>query len=228
MHYLFIGDSHANALKRAIKLGGIQDVTSVDVRMRAGTSQRSKEIDPNLPSLYPCDAVFCCLGGTEYNLLGIIEADRPFDFLFDPLDTVADGRAVMPRSLVSRALIDKMRTTLARMASVRSLFSVPFHYIAPPPPFRRLRDDAQLPTAFQSILERGVSPPALRLKLYKLQNLVMRSECEQLDINFIPAPAAGQDGDGYLRDDCWDRDPTHGNARYGAFVIDEIRRQAHG
>ena len=39
---------------------------------------------------------------------------------------------------------------------------------------------------------------------------------------YLDAPAKAVDGNGFLRDEFCNADPTHGNARYGRLVLDQI------
>ena len=112
------------------------------------------------------------------------------------------------------------------MDQAHELYGGQFSYVAPPPPFAELAPEAVLPTTFLPLLEKGIAPAAIRLKLYRVQNRIMQEHCEKAGIGMIHAPAAAQDSAGFLLDEYWDRDPTHGNARYGALVIDGLRSAA--
>lgn len=224
MRLVFFGDSHAHALLRALtKYGGKEEISAVDIRRIEGQTANPKNIPPGLASDYPADAVFCCLGGTEHNLLGLIESPEPFDFLMSPDDIITPGRKPVPHGLVKSALLSKLKTALSRMGEVRAQYNCPFTCVAPPPPFAEIDDKANLPRAFIPHLEKGMAPASLRRKLYELQIILLKAHCKSEGIVFMPAPRKARDPDGYLLRQCWDNDPTHGNARYGAAVIRQMK-----
>lgn len=224
MRLIFFGDSHAHALIRALtKYGDQGEIAAIDIRRIKGQTANPKHIPPGLAIDYPADAVFCCLGGTEHNLLGLIESPEPFDFLLNPGDAITPGRKPVPHGLVRSALLSRMRTALARMSEVRAQYQCPFTYMAPPPPFAEIDDKANLPRAFIPHLEKGIAPATLRQKLYELQISLMKAHCRTEGIAFMPAPRKARDSSGYLLRQCWDNDPTHGNARYGAAVIRQMK-----
>ncbi|WP_145985255.1 hypothetical protein [Altererythrobacter sp. B11] len=224
MHVVFFGDSHAHSLIRALAKGsGEEDLIAVDVRRIKDGRANAKEIPGDLARAFPAEAVFCCLGGTEYNLLGLIESPQPFDFLLSPGDAVAPERTPVPHGLVRAALASRMRSSLARMADVRAQYECPFTCVAPPPPFAELDATVNLPRAFVPHLDKGIAPARLRLKLYNVQLELLQAHCRAEEITFMPAPSNATDDAGYLRREFWDKDPTHGNARYGQSVIEQIR-----
>lgn len=224
MQRVFFGDSHAHALIRAqAKWGDQDDLTVVDIRRVGGGKTNDKTIPANLMQTYPADQVFCCLGGTEYNLLGLIESDEPFDFLLTPNDAVLPERTPVPCGLVRAALAARLRSALGRIGEVRVQYNCPFACVAPPPPFARIDDAANLPRAFLPHLAKGIAPASVRRKLYTVQMQLLEAHCRKEGIAFLPAPSAVQDDAGFLLRRYWKDDPTHGNAWYGAAVIEQMR-----
>lgn len=224
MPIVFFGDSHAHALIRACGNTGLGDnLVAVDIRRIEDGRANAKDVPLGLAATYPADAVFCCLGGTEYNLIGLIESPEPFDFLASPQDTIIVGRIPVPNALVRAALELRMRSALGRMADVRAQYDCPFICVAPPPPFAELDDTANLPRAFLPHLAAGVAPPSVRRKLYDVQMELLEAHCTTNGIGFLPSPAEAQDQSGYLLRSFWKNDPTHGNDRYGNAVIKQMR-----
>lgn len=224
MRIVFFGDSHAHALIRALNKSGDQsDLTAVDIRRIGDGKTNSKVIPTNLAQTYPADHLFCCLGGTEYNLIGLIESDEPFDFLVTPDDSILPDRMPIPLGLIRSALIARLRSALGRMTEVRSQYSCPVTCVAPPPPFAHIDDTANLPRAFLPHIARGIAPASVRRKLYMVQIDLLEAHCRSEGIGFLPAPDAVQDADGFMLRNCWRDDPTHGNARYGDAVIGQMR-----
>lgn len=224
MRMVFFGDSHAHALLRALtKWGDQSDLAVVDIRRVGDGTTNAKMIPANLAQTYPADSIFCCLGGTEYNLLGLIESDEPFDFLLTSDDTILPGRTPVPHGLVRSALTARLRSALGRMTEVRTQYDCLFTCVAPPPPFAGIDDTANLPRAFLPHLAKGIAPASVRRKLYTVQIQLLEAHCRKEGITFLPAPAVAQDDAGFLLRNCWRDDPTHGNARYGAAVIEQMR-----
>lgn len=224
MRIVFLGDSHTHALIRALaKSDKDKELDAVDVRRIKDGQTNDKEIPANLASIYPADAVYCCLGGTEYNLLGLIESPAPFDFLLTPDDSVLPGRQVVSHGLVKAALLSRMRSALNRTAEIRAQYDCPFTLVAPPPPFAELDGNTNLPRAFLPYLDRGIAPASVRRKLYAIQMLLLEEHCREEGLPLMLAPEEARDADGYLRRNYWNNDPTHGNANYGKAVIGQIR-----
>lgn len=223
MSLVFFGDSHAHALIRAMaKQGDYEGITSVDVRRTEGAAN-SKNIPENLAENYPADAVFCGLGGTEHNLLGLIESSQPFDFLGSADDTLLPDRRPVPNGIVRSALASRTRSAFGRMQAVREQYNCPVTYVAPPPPVAHIEDTANLPRAFVPHLEKGIAPATVRRKLYQVQIDLLQEHCRSIGVQFMAAPDEACDSCGYLLREFWDNDPTHGNYMYGAAVIGQMK-----
>ncbi|MES2302870.1 MAG: hypothetical protein V4521_12510 [Pseudomonadota bacterium] len=216
---LILGESHCTAISRAIGDDIRDKFVAVDVRIGADTSK----INFDLFSDFCPSNILLSFGGTEHNIVGLIEAEPRFDFLWPPFDDFDDGRCLVPASAIEELIAYRVQSGLRRAMLVRERFSCPTFALAPPPPFRSIDEKTQLPQAFTTLLEAGIAPPALRRKLYAVQCEVMRRQYEALDIPFIPAPATATDEEGYLLRKFWNRDPTHGNPAYGRLVIKHLR-----
>lgn len=224
MKAVFLGDSHAHAVIRSLaRTPDLTWVSAVDVRRIQSPGHNPKEVPADLARRYPADIVFCCLGGTEYNLLSLIEADEPTDFMVDPGDTVMPGRKVIPNAVVRAALAFRMRSAHGRLQAVRAAYKSPLVCVAPPPPFFELGDPAGLPSAFAPFLSRGITPAQIRQKWYRTQMDLLAVQCAADGLRLMPAPSAVQDAQGFLLRDFWTNDPTHGNAAYGAALIEQIK-----
>ena len=64
---------------------------------------------------------------------------------------------------------------------------------------------------------------ALRLNLYEIQTEIYGELCERLDIEVIPPPLSAVDENGFLKSEFQNNDPTHGNARYGGLVWQQLQ-----
>ena len=100
------------------------------------------------------------------------------------------------------------------------------HIISPPPKrdsdfIRRYHE-----TRFKNeIAELGVSPPELRMKLWRMQDRLTREFCEELGIIPMEPIAAALDADGYLLPEYYAQDATHANRTYGMLLLDELEQR---
>jgi hypothetical protein len=220
---LILGESHCTAISRAIR-DDLQDkFIGVDVRKGAGSSKINFDLFSNI---LPKKLVLT-FGGTEHNILGLIEADPRFDFMWPPYDDFAPDRALIPACAIEELIRNRLHTSVQRALTVRDHFDCPAFALAPPPPFRAVDEKTKLPSAFDNLLEVGVTPATVRRKLYAVQCEVMYQAYAKSGIPFIAAPRAAQDEEGYLIRKLWNRDPTHGNPHYGRLVLDHLRKELH-
>lgn len=220
---LILGESHSTAIANAIRKGRIENVVAVDVRNRA----EGKRIDEALFEHYRPRNLILAFGGTEHNIIGLIETEPKFDFLWPPHEDFDRDRALVPAVAIEQLLESRIRTGLQRALTVRAHFDCPALALAPPPPFLSAGDDAQLPSVFTALLEAGITPGPIRRKLHAAACHVMARAYAASDIGFIDAPPAARNPDGYLPRELWNKDPTHGNAAYGRLVIDHLMEQLH-
>ena len=224
MSTLIVGDSHANAFVKALRATPVQGLQAIDIRFIADQNAKSKVIPGNIARTHPAKTIYCCIGGTEHNLLGLIETDEKFDFFLSQDDSVDFQRSIIPHQVVRSALQHRLHSLFLRMTELRRHYPGDFIYVAPPPPFRELGETARLPSAFQPHLHMGIVPPQIRMKLYRLRNEIVEEHCRAEGIKFLGAPSEASDSEGFLLTSLWDRDPTHGNAAYGALVLSQIAR----
>jgi len=81
--------------------------------------------------------------------------------------------------------------------------------------------------AQEGIASRGVSPPELRLKFWKLQVRILQRMCKRLGIEIMMPPARAVSG-GFLSPEFYADDATHANWLYGEQVIREVERRFLG
>jgi hypothetical protein len=220
---LILGESHCTAIARAISDSGTDDFVAIDVRNRAAGI---KVDEASFDGYSPLHLVLA-FGGTEHNLIGLIETEPKFDFLYPPFEDFDAGRSLIPSIAIESLLDSRIRSALQRALQVKSLFQCPVHVLAPPPPFFALDERAKLPSAFAPLIEAGITPSSIRRKLYTVLCKVMNRAYEINGVNCIDAPPASHDDHGYLRRTLWDKDPTHGNAAYGKLVIEHLKEQLH-
>lgn len=221
---LILGESHANALARAVEATGEINFTAIDVRNRAAAPDVGR-IDFASFEGYSPQHLVLAFGGTEHNLIGLIETDPPFDLVYPPYETIEPGRKLVPSAALEDILSRRLKAGLRRALEVRARFDCTVHALAPPPPFLAFDERTQLPTAFADLIQAGVAPPGVRRKLYAVLCDAMRKAYLEHGIELISAPPSSRDEQGFLLRTLWNKDPTHGNLAYGRCVIDHLKEE---
>lgn len=219
---LIIGESHTAAIARAVAVSGHEGVAVLDVRTLVEKNDRSwKQMDSELLRRLKPKKVFCTFGGTEHNIIGLIEAVPPIDFFTMDEDVMAERRTI-PFSLMRTLLLRLLSGQFQRMERIKAIYDCEYMQISAPPPFRDL-EEGILPKKFREDVHRGVAPPSVRKKIYRLHSDLVRHRCGELGFGFLEPPQSSVDQDGFLKKRFWDRDPTHGNINYGALVLSQIQ-----
>lgn len=94
--------------------------------------------------------------------------------------------------------------------------------IPPPPPVESAHILAHPDKMRGKVLERGVSPPELRLAAWKHQYECLRTRAAELGIDFFELPQVIRSDNGLLRPQFTSDDPSHGNEQLGALLLEGI------
>lgn len=218
---LILGESHSIAISRAIEATDNQAFVSVDVRIGSDDSKINFESF----NFYNPGKVVLAFGGTEHNIIGMIEGEPKFDFLWPPFDDFDIERTLVPAAAIEEMLLWRMRSGLTRALRVREVFDCPAYVLAPPPPFLSIDANTIVPKTFSALVEAGIAPAPIRRKLYAIQCKLTKSIYEEHGIAFIDAPRKTRDKDGFLLRKFWGRDPTHGNQHYGRILIRHLSNE---
>lgn len=169
--------------------------------------------------------VFSLMGGAAHVVIGLAVHPRRFDFVLPsepdrPLDQDAE---LIPSIAVQRILESEMGQYLALMSLVRGLCTGPMFHLEPPPPCAdAAKILAHVPWALFPDRCREVSPVSLRYKLWRLHSQILSRWCADAGVDLLPVPAGTMDADGFIRHQ-YSGDGVHGNARYGALVLEQMR-----
>lgn len=218
---LILGESHSTAISRAIEVTDNQSLISIDVR----TGSDSSKVNFSLFDFYRPDKIVLAFGGTEHNIIGMIEGEPKFDFLSPSFDDFDTDRTLVPAAAIEEMLLWRMNSGLTRALRVRETFDCPAYAIAPPPPFLSIDAKTVLPSAYLALVEAGIAPAQIRRKLYAMQCTLMKSLYEEHGIAFIEAPRKVCDEDGFLLRKFWSSDPSHGNQHYGRILIQHLSKE---
>lgn len=248
---LVIGHSHVSALRRGYLLSrrrnggngtaGVdfiwlqQPVFRPNIVDAAGgikTLNRAavRKLDFYIHSHKP-SALVCCILGNEYNGLGLARHPQPFDFYLpsDPDLPTDAGAEIIPLSLFEELARQRLETFRFYLETFSRLVSIPIISVPPPPPVPDEKHILAHPSMFASLVsELGVSPATLRLKIWKVFMRTQEQICQEVGVRFHRLPAAVFDSTGCLAKQYWNRDPTHGNARYGKLLLDGLLAASNG
>jgi hypothetical protein len=226
---ILIGHSHTFAILRAAELQSEVEITGPML----WADSRHYGYDPTTDSLKPQviediagGPVFSALGGFAHALLGLVQHPEPFDFILPdaPDMPLIDGAYLVPYAVARDVVAEHLASYHRYMELVRQATDEAMYHLAAPPV---LRDDetvlADVPWGRPNFPKSGnVSPASLRWKLWHLANGLTRQFSEANDIRFIECPRSAMDEEGYLRPEYYS-EAFHGNANYGALVIDQIK-----
>jgi hypothetical protein len=244
---VLFGDSHIHAIQDALKSRRSEnDNLAFEARRllkpkanapRARSSPKAGTIGDTsferflsiAASLRGTDILVSVIGGNQHAVFGTIRHPVPFDFHSPEDPRVEKGVSLIPyRMLYDQFLRGLGKGDGAMLAALRSATTAKVvHLFAPPPKHKNAFIELYHDTHFaaEGIEHLGVSPPALRMKFWHLQNRVLREICGELDIEVIPPPPEAVDPQGFLERSCYAGDATHGNVKYGELVLADLERR---
>jgi hypothetical protein len=170
-------------------------------------------------------ALVCCILGNEYNAIGLVRHPRPFDFYLPsdpdlPTDTSAE---IIPLAMFEELLRQRLSVFRFYLEAFSKFVTIPIVSVPPPPPVPDEKHIMAHPSMFASTVGKlGVSPASLRLKIWKVFVRTQENICQELGVRFHHLPAAVFDSNGCLAKQYWNPDPTHGNAKYGRLMLDDL------
>jgi hypothetical protein len=235
--YLAIGNSHtlalmaawANSPSTAIELDFVRLHTAATPDPKTVQLVQGGALNPRLVqqiNAFGPSRLLLLLDGNTHNIFGLVQHPEPFDFVLaeQPDLPLVKGAKIIPAGAVRAEL--EARLYGGGMSLLRKTFAtMPMTQVESPPPIPSEAHIRQHPGIFaEAIARRGVAPATLRYKLWRLHSSIVKDMCARSHVGFLPGPLATQDAQGMMRQECWNPDPTHGNARYGAQVIAQIEQ----
>ena len=232
---LVIGESHSNAIAQAIATlaPDYDDIVVHRLASRresnehAATSEAAVKLVSEQPPGIP---VFLALLGTYHNIVGLIRSGPEFDFMLDENDVPPAGADCV--RLPYQAIAGLFTDHLAKAGSIRRLRDAArssVYVLSSPPPkhsnefmtqkFMRKQNRAY---RGRDVMQAGIARPDIRVKLWRLEARLLELWAVSEGMQFIPAPVASFNEDGFLSRKYYFEDATHANARYGALVLDQI------
>jgi len=233
-----LGDSHTDAIKNALKSFELP----AELSIRAFRYSRLKDgkqigdldvaqVTELISKVNSEDLIASTIGGNQHQVVSLMQHPQPYDFYskdYVPSVTeVSDNNSIIPYNV----FFDYFWKGITggndgrRLLALKSSSCCPVVHIAPPPPKKDVDHILRFhETHFSKagLVEYGVSPAQLRLKVWKLQLHVLKQFCLKNDINLLLPPSEAIDSEGFLSRDCYAKDATHGNQMYGNLVVNQL------
>jgi len=238
---VILGHSHVNALRGGAPLvdGINSDAFELDF-LQIHAIQKSPTLsgpppfvmDPHLEtviqdSLLRCDALLLLAYGKEHNNLGLINHPRLFDFFLteDQSVMVDETRELIPEEFVKSQLrfqTVKMENILEKIRNMAPEGLPVFQLECPTPIPSEAHIIKHAGPYKDRIEELGVAPRNIRYKLWRLFCQLAKEYCAANDIEYVSIPEHVLDENGFMREEYWQIDPTHGNAVFGKAVLENF------
>ena len=235
--YIF-GDSHTDAIKKALKSAADLDFNKLNLEAyRYSKIKNEKEIgdisEENIlqivSSLKPEDLVVSTIGGNQHQIVSLIQHPSPFDFYSReasplPIDL---GKTIIPFN----QFFDYFFNGIVNGKDGKRLLNLKNHapckvvHLVPPPPKKDTDHIIKFHESHfekNSLAEKGVSAPELRLKMWKLQVDILKKFAHDYGFELLSPPEEAVDPDGFLSYAFYANDATHANPLYGQLVLKQL------
>ena len=134
-----------------------------------------------------------------------------------------NGVQIVPFQTVQDTMRSALASAIEDLAGLRSVLRCPLYLVAPPPPIFDVDYLNHPLNAFWSKAETlGISPPAFRYKLWKVQSDIYAAAASAMDAQFVDPPATAVTQDGFMAERGWHPDGVHGSSWYGKQVLDQF------
>lgn len=171
------------------------------------------------------DVLAISFGGNVHSAISLARPPRPYDFHLPgwphlPADPDVE---LVPYAIVRKHLAARYSPYRQLIVGVTKLTSKPILHITQPPPNKDSKHIEKNPGGFKSLIEKnGISTSNLRMKYWILQQDIIGEICNALGIRVVPLAVGTTDDSGYLHPSCRGGDPTHGNRRFGALMLNAL------
>lgn len=167
------------------------------------------------------------MGGNGHILLALEKHTRPFDFISSerPDLDVDPSAEILPEDFVTAILKPLMMSYVWHMVSYRTAVNAKTYVIETPPPYS---DDEYVKSNLGPYIKspENIVSSSHRLKMWRLHSSIINEICVASDIQFVKAPAASLDENGFMRPEGYGPDATHANKWYGQLLVQQILQLA--
>jgi hypothetical protein len=179
----------------------------------------------NLIEIQKPDIIAALLFGSEYFALCFPTTHRKFDFLIPGSGQPPSeaGAEIIPYDLVFEMAYQTFRPHFGLMQHIQAVTKIPVAYLLPPPPTSQTAViQKNLSESLRELTELYYMPSAsLIYKSWCIYAAATRELCSEFGIAVVPPPREALDEQGLLRIE-YVKDCLHGNAEYGAIVIEQL------
>lgn len=237
-----VGDSHTDAIKRALSVRRIPLETQIEFSAyRYSVTKNGKVIGDlsteaivdRISTFGVQDIVVSTIGGNQHQTLSLVQHPIPFE-LYELGESLPKVDAKPPTIVPRAQMLDFFEKGIRggdgkRMQHLRANASCQILHLVPPPP---KEDAAHIIKRFETkfaelgLLEKGVSPATLRLKMWRLQVEILRKLTAEFDIGLLFPPVNALTSEGFLDPVFYANDATHGNVAYGELVLQQLEALA--
>ncbi|AEG50346.1 hypothetical protein Sphch_2703 [Sphingobium chlorophenolicum L-1] len=230
MKILGIGHSHLFSLFSGYKVGNFPSLEFDFIQLLQPEFRLENGFD-NIDTILGAvnkkssnvDIVVLSISGNEHHMLGLVESERPFDFLLPGTEqgNIIRDRELLPYDLVYKTLDLQMNVALYK--AFAGIFNCPVYQVEAPPP---ILDDAYIRNHAgifsEAIEQRGVNAASVRHKLWRVGSTIARQRAVQAGFVYVENPAVALGPEGFLHFMAYNNDATHGNSWYGMHVINNL------
>ena len=233
-----IGNSHTDAVRHALKQRDTNDGGALRFQAYRYLTTKSgqtigdlslDDVAERISALDSNDFVISMIGGSQHQILSLVQHVIPFD-LCEPNSPVVPIDKEVCTTIPRAQMWDYLEKLIRRgdgkrMQHLQANARCRVYHLSPPPP---KEDAAHILNRFETkfaeigLLEKGVSPAALRLKMWRLQVEVLSHLTTEFGIGLLPPPESSLTDTGFLNPAFYANDATHGNTAYGLAVLNQI------
>lgn len=235
---IVIGDSHTDAIKRALKSRQLLHEENVLIeayryaRVKNGKSigdLTEDQVDEAVAGLDLGDMVVSTIGGNQHQTVSLMQHPLAFEFFSGNPEVIArinTDKQLIPYNILYDFFWQGITSGDGkRLRRLKDHSRCQVFHLAPPPPKKdanHILKYHETHFAESGITERGVSPPELRLNMWRLQLEVLKRFTLDYGIELLLPPEESLDVDGYLASEYYANDATHGNRKYGELVLSQL------
>lgn len=235
MKIVIIGDSHTQALKKALSSNLRQELKdAIEIHTFAKVKNGKKVGDLTIEELILLvstlteqDILFSLIGGNQHNSVSLIQHPETFNVIMPKVSNSDNATTTLIPYQVMKSVFDKglRGNDFKRLAQLKQATQAKVWHLATVPPkydSEHILKKHEVDFASKGIVSNGVSDPLLRLKMWYIQAEVTQSLCDELEISYMEFPKEAQDEAGFLATHYYADDATHANEFFGDLMINKI------
>ena len=234
---LIVGDSHTNAIKKALRTWSKGDCNGIEVQALGYAREKNgkimgdlsvDEINALAANLNSSDLLVSAIGGNMHQVVSLVQHPVAFDFFMkdESLYSVEGFKQIIPYSQVLDYFLTRLRgKDCQRLLQLKQIAKCKVYHLIPPPPKENHEHILKRPeSTFRNngIMEKGISNPNLRLKTWKVQVQALEAICKEMGVDLLKPPSDAVEKSGFLKERYYANDATHANAQYGLLVLNQL------